>query len=313
MPVLLMPHNLKLTLIYPYATIRPGALPHRRMKGAKVMKVMRLKLAISLAAAAVLVGACGQGALTRQPEARQAGVARAAALPEPTVTTMLSPHRNERGGTPISAIVLHHTAMVESAVETGKFFQRPDAKVSAHYIVDRSGELVRSVPDAERAWHAGRSEFQGTRDVNTFSVGIEICNVGDGIEPYPEAQVQAVVRLVAWLAQAHGVPLSRLTRHRDVAVPLGRKRDTSDNFDHTYVAKAAQALLDGRRLPAYRAQPAPAGYDPTRQAHVVEAGETWASIAEEVYDAEALGPAIARLNPGKGLVAGTVLALPTRY
>lgn len=275
---------------------------------------MQTRHVLAMVSALVFTAACGQGLGSRPPAGQQpAGPARAQAVTEPTVTTMLSPHFDERNASPISAIVLHHTAMVESAIEVGKFFQRPSAKVSSHYIVDRDGSLVRAVPDDKRAWHAGRSEFQGVGDVNSFSIGIEICNVGDGVEPYPAAQVQAVVKLVAWLAKTHKVPLSRLTRHRDVALPAGRKHDTSDNFDHVYVAKAAQALLEGQRPAAYRAKAAPAGYDPARQTHVVAAGETWGSIAEDVYDAEALGPAIARLNPGAALRAGTVLTLPTRY
>lgn len=275
---------------------------------------MQTRFVFAMVSALVFTAACGQGALTRQPASRPApGTARALAVAEPTATTMLSPNFDERNDTPISAIVLHHTAMLQTAVEVGAFFQKPSAKVSSHYIVDRDGSLVRAVPDDKRAWHAGRSEFQGVGDVNTYAIGIEICNVGDGVEPYPEAQVQAVVKLVAWLAQTHKVPLTRLTRHRDVAVPAGRKQDTSDNFDHVYVGKAAQALLDGRRPAKYRAGTAPAGYDPTRQTHVVTAGETWASIADDVYDAEALGPAIARLNPGAALVPGAVLRMPTRY
>jgi N-acetyl-anhydromuramyl-L-alanine amidase AmpD len=270
------------------------------------------RIALPLAALA-LVAACGPLAAVRPPAERAAGAVGALAIEAPVAEDMLSPHFNDRDGAPITAIVLHHTAMAEDAAATARFFQRPDVKASAHYIVDRSGALVRAVKDADRAWHAGRSTFQGEGDVNDFSIGIEICNVGDSVEPYPEAQVQAVVKLVAWLAKTYSVPMSRLTRHRDVAVPTGRKKDTSDNFDHAYVAKAVQALLDGKRPAPYRAAPAPAGYDPTRQVRTVRAGDTWASIAEDVYDAAALGPAIARLNPGVALTAGSVVTLPTRY
>lgn len=274
-----------------------------------------IRLATTLTAA-VLLTACGFNALPRNAAPRQAAglVARAAAIPEPASRSILSPHFNERGDAKISAIVLHHTAMVETAVQTAEFFQRPNAKVSSHYIVDRSGELVRAVPDAQRSWHAGRSAFQGEKDVNTFSIGIEICNVGDGVEPYSEAQTQAIVRLVAWLSQTYEIPLAtRMTRHRDVAVPAGRKRDTSDNFDQAYVTKAAQALLDGKRPPKFQATRVPAGYDVRSQHHTVEAGETFASIADDIYDAAALGPAIARQNPGVALTAGTILSLPTHY
>lgn len=276
---------------------------------------MQIRLASALVATLVFAAACGYapGPKAAQPRQAPMGARAMAIVPEPSALPMLSPHFDDRKGAPISAIVLHHTAMAENAVGVGEFFQRPNAKVSSHYVVDRDGSLVRPVPDDKRAWHAGRSEFQGAGDVNTFSIGIEICNVGDGVEPYPEAQMQAVAKLVAWLAQTYQVPLTRLTRHRDVAIPAGRKRDTSDNFDHAWVAKAAQAMMDGRRPPAYRMKAAPAGYDAAKQTRVVAAGDTWASIADDVYDAEALGPAIAALNPGVALLPGAVIQLPTRY
>jgi N-acetyl-anhydromuramyl-L-alanine amidase AmpD len=273
---------------------------------------MRLKTTAALALALLLTAACGQLAGVRSQLAPQ-GAVRAQAVVKPPMQDMLSPNFNERGGAKITAIVLHHTAMAADAVDTGKFFQNPAAKVSAHYVVGRDGLIIRCVPDEKRAWHAGRSEFQGQPDVNTFSIGIEICNVGDNVEPYPEAQMQAVLALTAWLAKTHGVPTTRLTRHRDVALPAGRKPDTSNNFDHLYAYKAVQALLDSRKPPAYTFRPAPGGYDPRKQSYVVQPGDTWASIGEHIYDAESMGTAIATLNPGVTLAPGTVVKLPVSY
>lgn len=173
------------------------------------------------------------------------------ALPEPPplhppdLIEILSPNHNGRKGAGISAIVLHHTASPADAQAIARWFQRRQARVSSHYVVDRDGTIVRCVPDHRRAWHAGPSVFRGRTNVNDFSLGIEICNKGDGIEPYPPEQVQAVTRLVAWLAQRHGIPLSRVTRHRDVIRPAGIKNDPSDNFPFFGVVTMAEALLEG--------------------------------------------------------------------
>jgi N-acetyl-anhydromuramyl-L-alanine amidase AmpD len=165
----------------------------------------------------------------------------------PLAAEVWSPNANERPAhTPISCIVLHHTHRAESALATAHFFAEPASQVSAHYVVDRDGSLVRCVPDDRRAWHAGVSRFQGVANVNDFSIGIEIANRGDNAEPYPEAQMRTVIRLVTWLAHRYGIPPERVTRHRDVALPPGRKVDPSDNFDF---AGLLRALRDGG-LPA---------------------------------------------------------------
>jgi N-acetyl-anhydromuramyl-L-alanine amidase AmpD len=279
--------------------------------------MLKTKPLFAAAAALLLLAACGRdlvpAARSGMPSGLAAQAAKGRAVPAPELQTMLSPNADDRHGAKISAIVLHHTAVAADAWSTARFFQDPKSKVSAHYIVDRSGAIIRSVPDDRRSWHAGKSEFHGQGDVNTFSIGIEIANVGDGVEPYPAAQVQAVVKLVAWLAQTHQIPMANLTRHRDIAIPAGRKTDTSDNFDQAYVAKAAQALLDGRSMPRYRETSAPAGYDPTRQSRVIQAGDTWDSLADDVYDAPVLGAAIRALNPGVSLTPGAVIKLPSDY
>jgi N-acetyl-anhydromuramyl-L-alanine amidase AmpD len=198
--------------------------------------------------------ACASQMRQRVPEAPPTPVIRGEAVIEtpplqlPVIETVWSPNFNERNGAGISAIVLHHTASSGNALAIARFFQKRQAKVSSHYIVDRDGSIVRCVPDDKRAWHAGPSQFAGTGNVNDFSLGIEICNRGDGIEPYPPAQVAAVTRLVANLAARYHIPMGRVTRHRDVALPRGIKIDPSDNFDFDVVVASARRLLDDHEL-----------------------------------------------------------------
>src|SRR5690606_14764732 len=45
------------------------------------------------------------------------------------------------------------------------------ARVSAHLMIRRDGELVQYVPLDLRAWHAGESTFCGRRACNDFSIG----------------------------------------------------------------------------------------------------------------------------------------------
>jgi N-acetylmuramoyl-L-alanine amidase len=229
----------------------------------------------------------------------------------PPVWEIPSPNFSSRNGKTPIVIVWHHTASTATAERTAKWFQSPAAKASSHYVVDRSGEVIRSVADENKAWHAGASEWQGTSDVSAFSLGIEICNVGDHIEPYPATQMDAVVRLTAALAAKYAIPVTAITRHRDIAVPPGRKCDTSDTFDYAYATKAVADLLAGRQPAAYQPQPAPPGYDPTKRYYKVQPGENLQTIAEKHFDSPAMVARIRTLNPGVTIAPGAVLRLPT--
>ena len=80
-------------------------------------------------------------------------------------------------GMPVTLIVLHYTATGSLAAAVN-WFKNPAAKASAHYVIDRDGTIVRMVPEAKKAYHAGKSEWQGRKDVNRISIGIEIVNWG---------------------------------------------------------------------------------------------------------------------------------------
>ena len=72
---------------------------------------------------------------------------------------------------------------------------------SAHYIVDRNGDVIQMVRDADIACHCANIETPHNR----FSIGIEhVCSPSAAIT---EAQYEASARLVNWLCQRHGMPM----------------------------------------------------------------------------------------------------------
>jgi N-acetylmuramoyl-L-alanine amidase len=77
----------------------------------------------------------------------------------------------------ISTIVIHYTSgcTLDGAVS---WFKNPKAKVSAHYVIGRDGTIIQMVNNEDTAWHAGRSEWNGVKWVNQFSIGIELVNWG---------------------------------------------------------------------------------------------------------------------------------------
>jgi N-acetyl-anhydromuramyl-L-alanine amidase AmpD len=126
-------------------------------------------------------------------------------------------------GTVIDTIVLHHT-VIPTLEDTTKAFCRPASQVSAHFTVDRDGSIVQHVSTFERAWHAGVSQDPAGRpNVNHYSIGIEMVNLGDGLDPWPEAQVEAVGFLIASLKRRF--PLTQIVSHQIIALPAGRKND----------------------------------------------------------------------------------------
>jgi len=92
-----------------------------------------------------------------------------------------SPNYSNRGDYAISGIVLHYTAGGH-AIGTVNWFQNPQAKVSAHFIIDRNGDIIQMVDLEKAAWHAGSSmlSYRGKlkKGANRFTIGIELANYG---------------------------------------------------------------------------------------------------------------------------------------
>lgn len=145
-------------------------------------------------------------------------------LSEYPIEFIASPNCDQRPSPEISAVVIHATVLptLEAVV---RHFLDPRSRVSAHYVVDRNGRIVQMVRVEERAWHAGVSELDGIAHVNDFSVGIELVNLNDGADPYPERQIEATAALVRKLRERHPITLQRIVAHAEVARPPGRKND----------------------------------------------------------------------------------------
>ena len=101
-------------------------------------------------------------------------------------------------------------------------------RVSSHLVVMRDGAVTQYVSLTERAWHAGKSAYQGREACNDFSVGVEL--EGTDTLPYEAAQYAALAEVVAALCDAYPrLTPQRLVGHSDVAP--GRKTDPGPAFD----------------------------------------------------------------------------------
>ncbi len=138
----------------------------------------------------------------------------------------------------------------------------PAAEVSAHWLISPQGSVEALVPEDRRAWHAGAARWGSVEDVNSRSVGIELCN--DGLSPFPAPQMAALERLLAGIVARHRIPPERVIGHSDCAP--GRKVDPGARFDWARLARRGLAAAvtpetgeapDAARLAALAAR---AGY-----------------------------------------------------
>jgi len=148
---------------------------------------------------------------------------------------------------PIRFIILHYTGMKDGD-DPVAWMTSPESQVSAHYFVGEDGGMVQMVEDTDRAWHAGRSRFREITDINSASIGIEIANPGHqwGYRPFPPAQMQNVIRLVATLAVRHRIDRADVIGHADIAPT--RKDDPGELFDWALLSRYRIALARPDKL-----------------------------------------------------------------
>lgn len=101
-------------------------------------------------------------------------------------------------------------------------------QVSAHLLIKRDGECVQYVPFNKRAWHAGKSSYQGRENCNDFSIGIELEGAED-IAYSPEQYTRLAEVINTLLATYPSLSRQRITGHSDIAP--GRKTDPGPTFD----------------------------------------------------------------------------------
>lgn len=94
--------------------------------------------------------------------------------------TAYAPSPNRSGkfvkGLP-DTLIIHYTAgpCLESAQNT---FLNKGSKASAHIIIERDGSMIQMVPFDTIAWHAGTSKWGKRKNLNNYSIGIELVNAG---------------------------------------------------------------------------------------------------------------------------------------
>ena len=164
--------------------------------------------------------------------------------PDSSLVDEVSPSPNHEARIDVARpdiLLLHYTGMASTQAALERL-RDPVARVSSHYLVFEGGGVVQLVPEARRAYHAGESSWEGSTDINSRSIGIEIGNQGHdfGSPPFPEPQIAAVVGLCRDILARQAIAPWRVLGHSDVA-PL-RKRDPGEMFPWKRLAEAGVGL-----------------------------------------------------------------------
>jgi len=160
-------------------------------------------------------------------------------MPELIVLHNISLPPGEFGGTWIESLFLNTLDPGDPPFFAGIARLR----VSAHLLVERSGNLVQFVPFHRRAWHAGVSSYQGREACNDFSIGIELEGADDA--PYDPRQYAVLAAAIEALITAYPT-LSRGSIRGHEHIASGRKTDPGPWFDWSWLRMMLEVRdLDG--------------------------------------------------------------------
>lgn len=83
-----------------------------------------------------------------------------------------------------------------------------DPKLGIHYMIDRDGTVRSSVPEDQVGYHVFH--------YSEHSIAIELINEGDGHDPFPQPQLDALVKLLRDIVQRRGISRDGIKRHSDL-------------------------------------------------------------------------------------------------
>lgn len=159
-------------------------------------------------------------------------------------------------------IILHHTG--GSFAGAVSWCLNPTSQVSYHCIVDTNGDRTVLAQDNQRAWHAGRSVFNGRSDCNSFMLGVAVSGNTNSRQLNTQ-EIDSVARWCIDKMRLHNFGIDMITTH--AVVSPGRKTDVSQTAERQIKQRILELL----------AQPTP--QTPPQRTHTVVSGDTLSRIA----------------------------------
>ena len=170
------------------------------------------------------------------------------------INFIYSPNFTPRKSRKIQSIIIHYTGMRTLSASI-KRLKSKKHKVSCHYLIDNSGKIVQMVKDQDIAWHAGISYWDGKKNLNNGSIGIELQNKGEefGYEKFRKDQISSLIDLVILIKKKYNICDALILGHSDIAPD--RKIDPGYLFPWIQLYKVGIGLMpniksiDNKELP----------------------------------------------------------------
>ena len=136
----------------------------------------------------------------------------------------------------IKFVIIHYTGM-QSEIESIQRLKNPKYKVSCHYLISRNGRIIQMVKEKNIAWHAGKSKWKQFKNLNNYSIGIELVNKGHqfGYQNFSNQQISSLIKLCKKLKKKYLIKKENFLGHSDIA-PL-RKIDPGEKFPWKKLSK----------------------------------------------------------------------------
>jgi N-acetylmuramoyl-L-alanine amidase len=136
----------------------------------------------------------------------------------------------------IKFLVIHYTGMQSERVCVERLSSNK-SKVSTHYLINRKRKITRMVDEENAAWHAGKSKWKNSTNLNDQSIGIELVNKGHqyGYENFSKKQISKLILLCKYLIKKYKIKKSNILGHSDIA-PL-RKKDPGEKFPWYFLSQ----------------------------------------------------------------------------
>lgn len=178
-----------------------------------------------------------------------------------------SPNHSSRAGADIDTIVVHYTTAgnVDSTIG---WFKNSESQVSAHYVIDKNGDIYQMVKDTDKAFHAAKA--------NRTSIGIEhVAKKGDRLT---EAQEKSSIHLIKWLMTEYKIPKANIKAHKQVLETSCPGNIFGDDIDNTKLPKFKEWVAKNFSNNVLRT-PQPLT-PPGLGLYIVQPGDTLSAIAD---------------------------------
>ena len=129
----------------------------------------------------------------------------------------------------VKYIVIHYTGM-KSLKEAYLRLNSFNSEVSTHYLISKKGIIYNLLCPRLKAWHAGKSRWKNNKNINDYSIGIELENKGHeyGYENFSKKQYQSTKQLINFLSTNFYIKCNNVIFHSDISP--NRKKDPGEKF-----------------------------------------------------------------------------------